>query len=111
MKILRALIALALLSSVAFAQGDTRATTYTTTAPTSGSSVATYHWEVSVNGGAYTEVATSTGVSLTLNLPWNAAITVRVRGKDADGDFGPYSPVSDPFTPDRPGACGKPTRS
>lgn len=111
MKILRALIALALLTSVAFAQGDARPTTYTTTAPTTGSPVAVYHWELSVNGGAYAEVATSTGLSVTLNLPWNATVTVRVRGKDADGDFGPYSPVADPFTPDRPGACGKPTRT
>jgi len=110
-RFLRAIIAVVLLATVAVAQGDTRATTYTTTAPSSGSSIVVYHWEASVNGGAYSEVATSTGLSVTLALPWNATVTVRVRGKDADGDFGPYSPVSDPFTPDRPGACGKPTRS
>ena len=112
MKYVKLIVAVAVLSmfALAIAQGDTRPTTYTTTAPTTGSAVVLYHWELKAGSADYVSAGTSTGATMTISLPWNQTCVVRVRGQDADGDFGPYSVPSDNFTPDRPGACGKPVR-
>lgn len=112
MRTLKAVMAVLVLGAFALAWGQTstRTTPYATTAPTTGSPVKVYHWELSVDDGPFIEVAQTATLTCPIELPWNATARVRVRGEDADGDLGPYSPVSDPFTPDRPGACGKPVR-
>jgi hypothetical protein len=101
-----------LLPMVVGAQTTTMPFTYTTTAPTTGNPVVTYEWQYSPNAVvAWIASGTSTGLSKVINLPVGVACIVRVRGIDALGQAGAWSPVADPNTPNAgpPGACGKPS--
>lgn len=107
-------VLLVALSSSAHAQTPTLMFTYTWTAPTTGSPV--HHYEVqtsSDNGANWTTVAAPTTNSTTLSLAVLVTHVVRVRGVDASGRAGIYSPISDPNFPDpgAPSAPGKPTRT
>ena len=106
-------IALAMLMSVTvYAQTAVMPFTYTTTAPTTGNPVVTYEWQYSPNAVvAWLAAGTSTGLSKVISLPVGVACIVRVRGIDALGQAGAWSPVADPNTPNAgpPGACVKPS--
>lgn len=105
------LVSVVLLAALAIGQTTTVDVRYRTTAPTTGSPVAVYAWQVSTDGGAtWTNARTSTGVEVVLSLAAGVPVLVRVAGIDAQDRQGPWSPVSDPYTPDAgaPGGCGKP---
>jgi hypothetical protein len=97
-----------LLASVASAQ--TINVSYSWTAPTTGSPVAQYVVQQSIDGGAFTTVGTSTTTSYVLAATVGHAHRIRVAGVDAQSRQGPYSEASDPYTPDLgpPGQPGKP---
>jgi hypothetical protein len=106
------IIAAVLLPMVVGAQTGTITTTYTTTAPTTGNPVVTYEWQMSANNGStWAPAGTSTTLSKAIPLTVGSVYIVRVRGIDALGQAGVWSPVSDPNTPNAgpPGACGKPS--
>jgi hypothetical protein len=101
-----------LLPMVVGAQTGTITVTYTTTAPTTGNPVVTYEWQASSNNGStWSPAGTSTSLSKPISLTVGGTYIVRVRGIDALGQAGTWSPVSDPNTPNAgpPGACGKPS--
>lgn len=83
---------------------------YTWTAPTSGSTVDHYVIQHSVNGGAWTQVATSSSNTYTLTATVGEAHRLRVAGVDSQDRMGTYSSPSDSYTPDLgpPGQPGKP---
>jgi len=113
MRTARIVIAVMLLGVFALAQTTSMQFTYNTTAPTTGSPVATYEWQASSNGGTtWADAGTSTTLSKAITLAVGQTYVVRVRGVDAQGRSGPWSVASDPNTPDPgpPGACGKPAR-
>ena len=83
---------------------------YTWTAPTSGSPVDHYIVEHSVDGGAWTQIASASSNSYTLTATVGLSHRIRVAGVDAQGRQGTYSAPSDAYTPDPgpPGQPGKP---
>lgn len=81
------------------------------TAPTEGSPVHHYVLQLSIDGGAYSTVATVTGgTSQTLDLEIGHIYRARVAGVDSQDRQGPWSQESDAYTPDvgPPGQPGKP---
>ncbi len=80
---------------------------YQWTAPTTGSAVAHYVVQRSIDGGAWAQVATAPTVNYTLAATIGVSHRIRVAGVDAAGRQGPFSLPSDPYTPD-PGAPGQP---
>lgn len=89
-------------------------TTFTWTAPTTGSACHHYDVQQSVSGGTWTDrvekpATTSLAITASVGIP----IQIRVRGVDVLGRAGVWSDPSDGWTPDAgaPGACGKPSRS
>lgn len=84
--------------------------TYTWTAPTSGTAVDFYIIQHSVDGGNWTQVATSTENTYTLTATVGQSHQIRVAGVDSGNRQGPYSVASDPYLPDAgaPGQPGKP---
>ncbi len=115
--IITATLALAFLTTVllaapASAQTTTVNVSYTWTAPTTGTAVTSYVIEQSIDGGAWTQVATSSTTSYTLAASVGHAHRIRVAGVDAQSRQGVYSAASDAYTPDAgaPGAPGKPIR-
>lgn len=103
-------MALMLSPLVVGAQTSNVTVTYRTTRPTTGSPIVKFLWELKTDAGAYTPYVTTTDSLATFSLPYNHIYLVRVKGEDADGDQGDYSVASDPFNPNKPGACGKPVR-
>lgn len=105
-------LALAVLASAASAQTTTVNVSYTWTAPTTGTAVAHYVIEQSIDGGTWTQIATSSTNSYTLAATVSHAHRIRVAGVDASNRQGAYSEASDSYTPDAgaPGAPGKPIR-
>jgi len=83
---------------------------YTWTAPTTGSAVDHYVVEHSVDGGSWSQIATTSTNSYTLTAAIGQSHQIRVAGVDASNRQGPFSEASDPYTPDlgAPGAPGKP---
>ncbi|MEN8008023.1 MAG: hypothetical protein ABFS42_13470 [Candidatus Krumholzibacteriota bacterium] len=83
---------------------------YTWTAPTTGTPVDFYVIEHSVDGGQWTQIATSTDNTYTLTATVGQSHQIRVAGVDASNRQGPYSLPSDPYLPDAgaPGQPGKP---
>lgn len=83
---------------------------YTWTVPTTGTAVEFYVVEHSVDGGNWTQIATSTENTYTLNATVGQSHRIRVAGVDASNRQGPYSLPSDPYLPDAgaPGQPGKP---
>lgn len=83
---------------------------YQWTAPTTGSPVDHYVVEHSVNGGAWTQIATTSATTYTLSATVGNSHQIRVAGVDAADRQGTYSASSDPYTPDlgAPGQPGKP---
>lgn len=83
---------------------------YTWTAPTTGSPVDHYIVEHSVNGGQWTQVASTNENSYTLTATTGQSHQVRVAAVDAEDRQGAYSLSSDPYMPDAgaPGQPGKP---
>ena len=83
---------------------------YTWTAPTTGTAVEFYVIEHSVDGGQWTQIATSTENSYTLNATVGQSHQIRVAGMDANNRQGIFSVASDPYLPDAgaPGQPGKP---
>jgi hypothetical protein len=96
-----------LLGGAALAQEDV---TYNWTAPTTGSTVVQYIVEHSVDGGAFTQVATVTSPTFVLSAEYEHEHRIRVAGVDALDRQGPFSESSDPYTPTlgAPGQPGKP---
>lgn len=80
---------------------------YQWTAPTTGAAVDHYIVEHSVDGGAWTQVASVATNTYTLTAEVGVSHRVRVAGVDALGRQGVYSDPSDPYTPD-PGSPGQP---
>jgi len=80
------------------------------TVPTTGTAVDHYVVEQSVNGGAWTQVATVTTNSYALNATIGASHRLRVAGVDATSRQGPFSLPSTAYVPDAgaPGQPGKP---
>ena len=107
-----AILTAALLAAPASAQTTTVNVAYTWTAPTTGSAVVQYVIEHSVDGGAWTQIATSSTTSYTLAATIGHSHRIRVAGDDAQNRQGAFSAASDAYTPDAgaPGAPGKPVR-
>ena len=80
------------------------------TAPNTGSAVDHYVIEHSVNGGAWTQIATSATNTYTLTATVGDSHQLRVAGVDAQGRQGVYSNPSAPYVPDvgPPGQPGQP---
>lgn len=114
-RILMLVVAVLMLAPlVVGAQTTTITFTYTWGAPTTGNAVAVYEVQTSTNNGAtWSAVGTSTTTSKTIDMTVGLTYIVRVRGIDALGQTGAWSPVSDPNTPNggAPGACGKPAKT
>ena len=106
--ILGTLTALILLAGPAAAQ--TTDLNYGWDAPTTGTAVVHYVVQHSVNGGTWTQIATSSTNSYTLTATTGDSHQIRVAGVDAEDRMGPFSEPSDPFAPDAgpPGVPGKP---
>ena len=83
---------------------------YSWTAPTTGTPVDHYVIQHAVNGGPWTQVATSATNSYTLTASEGDSHQIRVAGVDAQDRQGVYSISSDPYVPDAgpPGQPGKP---
>ncbi len=83
---------------------------YSWSAPTDGSPVDHYVIQHSVNGGTFTQIATSASNSYTLTATVGQTHQIRVAGVDAQSRQGGYSLPSDAYTPDlgAPGQPGKP---
>jgi hypothetical protein len=115
MKLAKLILALAMLAAITVtAQTVSVSTTYTWTAPTTGSVVHHYDVQQSVNGTTWTDrVEKPTTASLVITAAVGVPIQIRVRGVDALSRAGVWSDPSDAWTPDAgvPGACGKPSRS
>ncbi len=86
------------------------AVNYSWTAPNSGSPVDHYIVEQSINGGAWTPIATSATNSYTLSATVGDSHRLRVAGVDDQDRQGVYSSSSDAYTPELgpPGQPGKP---
>ena len=114
--ITKATMALAILTTVLLAMPAAAQTTinvsYTWTAPTTGSAVATYVVEQSIDGGTWAQVATTSTNSYTLAASAGHSHRIRVAGVDASNRQGTYSDPSDPYVADAgaPGQPGKPIR-
>lgn len=105
------LLALALVGFATPAVAQTTVeVTYVWTAPSTGSPVDHYIVEHSVNGGGYSQIATTTGTTYTLAATIGDSHQIRVRGVDAEDREGPNSLPSDPYVPDLgpPGQPGQP---
>jgi ABC-type sugar transport system substrate-binding protein len=105
------LLALAVVGSAAPAAAQTTVeVTYVWTAPSTGSPVDHYVVEHSVNGGGYSQVATTAGTTYTLIATVGDSHQIRVRGVDAEDRHGPNSLPSEPYVPDigPPGQPGQP---
>jgi hypothetical protein len=108
--IVSGVLGLMLFASVAFAQISPPAT-FTWSAPTTGTAVVEYVVELSIDGGAWTQVAVTTTNQHTFSdFVYLTTYEVRVAGVDASDRQGPFSVPSDPYTPDQgvPGAPSKP---
>lgn len=107
--LLGALFALSLLGALP-AAAQTVQVTASWTAPTEGSPVDHYVLQLSTDGGPFTTVGSVTGTSYTLDLDVGSTYIARVAGVDAQDRQGPWSPESDPYSPDigPPGQPGKP---
>ncbi len=79
-------------------------------APTEGTPVEHYVFQLSTDGGPFVTVGSVTTTSYTLQLDVDHTYVARVAGVDAQDRQGPWSEASDPYTPDvgPPGAPGKP---
>ncbi len=100
-----------LIFNLGAAQAQTEvAVNYQWTAPASGSAVVHYVVEHSINGGAWTQIATTASNTYTLTATIGESHSIRVAGVDALDRQGVYSPASDPYTPElgAPGQPGKP---
>lgn len=97
----------ALLAAPVSAQTTTVNVSYTWTAPTSGSAVASYVIQHSIDGGTWTQVGTSSTASYTLAASVGHSHSIRVAGVDAAARQGVWSDPSTSYTPDA-GAPGKP---
>jgi hypothetical protein len=107
-----ALVTMVLLAAPASAQTTTVNVAYSWTAPTTGSPVTSYVIQQSIDGGTWTQVATSSTTSYTLAATVGHAHRIRVAGVDAQARQGIWSVESDAYTPDAgtPGQPGKPIR-
>lgn len=65
-------------------------------APTSGGPVEDYLLEVSTDGGPFVAMATTTELSVLLDLPLYSICVARVAGRNQEGQ-GPWSGDSDPY--------------
>ncbi len=83
---------------------------YSWTAPTSGSAVDHYVIEHSIDGGSWTQIATSNSNTFTLTATVGLSHQIRVAGVDASDRQGPFSVASDAYSPDPglPSQPGKP---
>jgi hypothetical protein len=113
MKLAKLLIAVLMLASVTVsAQTTVMPTTYSWTAPTTGSPV--HHYIVSLKAGEAAWVTVGTPTAPTYMVPCVPGVVniVRVQGVDSAGRIGLWSDPSLDYTPDAgaPGACGKPAR-
>ncbi len=101
------------LAAVILAAGSAQAQEeieYTWSAPTTGSPVAYYIVQHSVNGGAYVQVAEVGTPSYTLAADYDQEHRIRVAGVDALGRQGTFSVASEPYEPTLgpPGQPGRP---
>ena len=103
------LLCLTLGEGAALAQTEV-SVNYTWTAPTTGSPVDHYVIQHSLNSGAWTQIATSSGNTYTLIASIGDSHQIRVAGVDDQARQGPFSMASDPYTPELgpPGQPGKP---
>ena len=111
-RLLMILIATAMLLPLVAATAPINVT-YTWTAPTTGSTCASYDVERSLDGGtSWTAYSVVTAASAVVVAPELTPIVVRVRGTDSLGRKGLWSDPSLAFTndPGAPGACGRPAR-
>jgi hypothetical protein len=97
----------ALLAAPASAQTTTVNVSYSWTAPTTGSAVTSYVIQQSIDGGTWTQIATSSTNSYTLAASIGHTHSIRVAGVDASARQGVWSDPSVVYTPDA-GAPGKP---
>jgi len=83
---------------------------YSWSAPTSGSTVDHYVIEHSIDGGSWTQIATSNSNTFTLAASVGVSHQIRVAGVDASDRQGPFSVASDAYSPDPglPSQPGKP---
>ncbi len=106
---LMCLITLSLAATSAMAQTEMDVA-YSWTVPTAGTAVVHYVVEHSVDGGAWTQIATTSTNSYTLSAAVGLSHQIRVAGVDAASRQGPFSVPSDAYLPDpgAPSAPGKP---
>ena len=104
------ILAMLIMFPMAFAMAQTVEVTASWSAPTTGSPVETYILQVSENGGPFYDYATTSELSITLDLNNLSTYTARVAGRDALDRQGSWSDPSDPYLADigLPGAPGKP---
>lgn len=84
------------------AVGDAPPVTYVWTAPATGSPVAFYRVQLSLNDGPFSVIGTTPTTSYVLTVAWGNKYVIRVAGVDAEGRQGPYSVPSVPYTPEIP---------
>ena len=105
------LLALALVGfATPVAAQTTVEVTYVWTPPSTGSPVDHYIVEHSVNGGGYSQIATTASTTYTLVATIGDSHQIRVRGVDDQDREGPNSLPSEPYVPDLgpPGQPGQP---
>ena len=107
--VLLGILSLILIQGTALAQTEVQVN-YSWTAPVDGSPVDHYVVQHSINGGAWTEIATAASNSYTLTASVGDSHQIRVAGVDAESRQGGFSDPSDAYSPDvgAPGQPGKP---
>jgi hypothetical protein len=105
-----AIAVLSLSGALPAAAQTTVQVTATWAAPSEGSPVQHYVFQLSTNGGPFATVGTVSGTSYALELEIGQTYIARVAGVDSQGRQGSWSLPSDPYTPDvgPPGQPGKP---
>jgi hypothetical protein len=94
-----------LFAGVLFVRGsgeDPAPVAYVWKAPSTGSPVAFYRVQLSLNDGAFTAIGTTTTTSYSVPIEWGNKYVIRIAGVDATGHQGPYSLPSVAYTPELP---------
>jgi len=103
----KTLLTIMLLATTSFAAQNV---TYEWTAPTTGSAVERYVFQLSLDGADFVTIGYPTNESYEVIIADGVEVSARVAGIDALDRQGPWSENSDPYTDHGPpGQPGKPT--